>query len=145
MQKFPTILGYAGAAPFIVLTLAMYAVGDVALHSSLALCLMAYAAMIASFLAGVHWPVAMHQKDKTYLMLSMMPSIFGFFFVLGIVFLGQIVGFLVIMAGVFWMLYLMDKKYLPEDGFAKGYFDFRRNLTIIVSGALLISALRFFL
>lgn len=143
MPKIATYLGYASVMPFIGLTIAVYSFSDIAVQSMLVVVLIAYAGMIATFLAGVHWPVAMHKKDDVHLSLSMVPALFGLIAVCSVLFLAQIVWFLVIMALVFWVLYLMDRKYLPEDGFAPGYFDFRRNLTVIISVSLALSALRF--
>ncbi len=143
MPRLPLSLGYLGAVPFIVLVIALFSYSDVTIQSMIAVCLISYAGMIASFLSGVHWPVAMHKRDPQYLCLSMMPSVFGLISICAVVFLAQIVWFSLIMALVFWVLYLMDRKYLPEDGFAKGYFDYRRNLTVIVSVCLALSALRF--
>ena len=47
-------LGHAGLVPFVVLTLLMWVVTPEAL-TYVALALVAYAALIASFLGGIHW------------------------------------------------------------------------------------------
>lgn len=51
-----TALGNAGLAPFVGLCLLMWVVNDQALPY-VALALVAYAALIASFLGGIHWGV----------------------------------------------------------------------------------------
>jgi hypothetical protein len=55
-------LGYAGAAPLVLGALLVWIVdGDVRPYTALGLS--AYAALIASFLGGVHWGLAMRQVN----------------------------------------------------------------------------------
>ncbi|HLL19823.1 MAG TPA: DUF3429 domain-containing protein [Rubrivivax sp.] len=55
-------LGYAGAAPLVVGALLVWIV-DVDVRPYAALGLSAYAALIAGFLGGVHWGLAMRASD----------------------------------------------------------------------------------
>lgn len=54
------VLGYAGLIPFVG-GLGALALGGDTLHSTAALALAAYAALIATFLGGIHWGLALLQ------------------------------------------------------------------------------------
>ena len=57
-------LGYAGLLPFVGLAALLWLVKP-ELHATVTLALTAYAALIASFLGGLHWGVAFLKGDKT--------------------------------------------------------------------------------
>ena len=57
-------LGYAGLLPFVGLAMLLWLVKS-ELHGMVTLALTTYAALIASFLGGLHWGVAFLKGDKT--------------------------------------------------------------------------------
>ncbi len=153
-QNLYKIFGYAGAMPFLLLSgLACYfdvlKVTDVA--TLIVQILVAYAAIILSFLGGIHWPFAIQPRGARsqgklfgrQLSNSMLPSIFGFMAVI-LSLSGMADIALLCCAGLFWMVYIIDQTFLSKADFPEGYFAFRRNITAIVTIALLATYLAVF-
>lgn len=136
------VLGYKGALPFIALTALLFLVDG---HSAeIALAQLAYASMILSFLAGVHWSHGLPRNNHKQVFLAMQPTIGAMFlFVMAIVTNGYGV-ILLLMAAGFPLVYMMDKKLLEATWLPDGYFDFRRKITILVTICLVLSAASFF-
>jgi len=139
MKKFPQVLGYAGALPFMGLAIGISAVqADPVALKLLSVLQLIYACLILSFLGGVHWPEAVKDRDNVRLCLSMIPTIIGFFFIvwglthepfqaiLGTIFL-------------FWFIFWMDKKYYDGRTYPDGYLPLRFNLALLVTAFLLFS------
>ena len=133
-EKFYQILGYAGALPFLGLAILSFVLND----SRIASVQIGYAAIIASFLGGLHWPFAVKTGCPFYLSIIMLPSIIG----LGCVILGLFMPTpaLLIMAILFIGLSLFDKKYLKPEDWPQNYSHFRLKITVIVSTLLIITA-----
>jgi chromate transport protein ChrA len=138
MTKLPVYFGYAGVIPFIFFML-FTLVADFDDYKSLTIVQIAYASMIASFLAGVHWGQAIPAQNNRQMSFAMIPTIASLFLLIWAILADPVLP-LAGMAGLFWMIYAADKKYMPLDFIPDGYFAYRRNLTIIVSSTLLISA-----
>jgi len=141
MKKFPQILGYLGALPFLVLALGLsYIEGDLVTLKLLAVLQLTYAGLIVSFLGGVHWPEALKNRDNIRLSLCMLPTVIGF----GLMGWGfthdpahALLGFI----ALFWFIFFMDKKYYDGRVYPDGYLGFRFNLTLLVTALLLFSYL----
>lgn len=141
MKKFPQVLGYAGALPFLGLALAISGVENDGVSLKLfAVLQLIYAALILSFLGGVHWPEALKERDNLRLCLAMVPTILGFgLLIWGVThdpiqpLLGAIL--------LFWFVFVMDKKYYDGRTYPDGYLPFRFNLTLLVTALLFFSYL----
>jgi len=142
--------GYAGAVPFLVLAGLAFYFSPVqgAVLDFIAQAQVAYAAIILSFLGGIHWPFAIQPRGGRsrgamfgkQLSNSMLPSIFGFMVViLSLTGMADIA--LLCCAGLFWMVYVIDHIFLSASEFPDGYFVFRRNITLIVTIALIATYL----
>lgn len=137
MNKLPIIFGYAGTLPFILFMLLSFVANEESTAKAITTLQMAYGAMILSFLGGIHWGQAIPSNNTKQLSFSMLLTIGSF----GLMILGFFTPSLplLLMACLFWAVYYADRNLMPLDYIPEGYFSFRRNLTIIVSGTLLIS------
>ncbi len=131
-------LGYAGLLPFAAATL-----GSVLLdgeHRALSLrALIAYGAVILSFLGAVHWGLALRAaggEASRALVVGVLPALAGWVALLlpdrhALALL--LVGF-----GAFWLYEhrVAGEALLPHD-----YLDLRRNLSLLVCGLLAVAAL----
>lgn len=136
-------LGATGAMPFVLL-----AIGPLLLPSAWrepahdALC--TYAAVILSFLGGVHWGLTLATEDargassqfSLRLVLSVVPSLLGW----GALFLPAVWG-LVALAGAFAAMMFVDLGPGARSGAPAWYPRLRRPLSLTVISALLLSAL----
>lgn len=80
--KMAQWLGYAGLIPFAALTLAIIIFRqDPFVQEPAGMALLAYGAIILSFLGGVHWGRALYEPDSRLQMrdfiLSVLPSLYG--------------------------------------------------------------------
>lgn len=80
--KMALRLGYAGLIPFAVLALAIVLFRQESfLQESAGMALLAYGAVILSFLGGVHWGRTLYEPDSDLqardFLLSVLPSVFG--------------------------------------------------------------------
>jgi len=130
------LLGLAGAIPFVGLTLLGLVGGTLGLWALTAL--LAYGAVILSFMGSVHWGWAMAAEEPSFrrLGLSVLPSLVGW----GGFLLGGSLGFLVIALGFAALLWL-DLKAIAEGRAAGWYRNLRWPLTIIVVVSLIVASL----
>jgi hypothetical protein len=103
--------------------------------------LLLYSLLIASFLGGVHWPIALQKGNVRQLYLAMLPTLISF----ALSAAGLWVSPVFIFAGfilLFWGLYAMDHLFLREEflPFA-GYLRFRLVLTSVVTLSLAAAAI----
>jgi hypothetical protein len=104
--KMALWLGYAGLIPFAALTLAIILFRqDPFVQEPAGMALLAYGAIILSFLGGVHWGRALYEPDSRLQMrdfvLSVLPSLYGW----GCLFLPLAsAGVLLLMPGFIWQL-----------------------------------------
>ena len=150
MNNLYKLFGYAGAVPFLVLAgLAFYftdAPEEVLIFVVQAQ--VGYAAIILSFLGGIHWPFSLQPRGKRsqgkmygkQMSNAMLPSIFGFMaLILALSGMADIALFCCV--GLFWMVYVIDQIFLSQSDFPEGYSAFRLNITLIVTIALLATYL----
>jgi hypothetical protein len=131
-------LGYAGLLPFAAATL-----GSVMLdgeHRAFSLrVLIAYAAVILSFLGAVHWGLALRagggEAGRAYLA-GVLPSLVGW---LALLLPGrQALPLLLVGFGAFW---LYEHRVAGERLLPRAYLDLRRNLTLLVCSLLAVATL----
>jgi len=150
MNNLYKIFGYAGAVPFLVLAgLAFYfPQSQSEVLDFVAQAQVGYAAIILSFLGGVHWPFSLQPRGKRskgsvygkQMSNAMLPSIFGFMaLILALSGMEPIALFCCV--GLFWLTYVIDQIFLSKSDFPDGYFTFRLNITLIVTIALLATYL----
>lgn len=134
------VLGFLGAVPF--LGLALLAVvagpfGSAVVQAWALVSLLAYGAIILSFMGGVHWGWAMAAEEPSFprLGLSVVPALLGW----GGFLTGGSIGFLVIAAGFAALLWL-DLRAIAEGRAAAWYRRLRWPLTLIVTGCLVVAS-----
>jgi hypothetical protein len=137
MNKWTLIFGYAGTLPFIACIAATLFIDNAQIAHIATFTQLSYAAMILSFLGGVHWGQALPRNNTSQMAFAMIPSIASLFIILYAL-IGDTNIALATMAALFWVLYIGDKKSMPKDLVPEGYFTFRLILTIIVSLTLII-------
>ena len=108
-------LAYAGLLPFVVGTLLIWVVNEQAL-SYVALGLSAYAALIISFLGGIHWGVGFAQARPPALLFSwgVVPSLLAWVAVMMPAHAGLVLSGAMLVA-----CYLVDRKIYPGQGLAR--------------------------
>lgn len=142
MPRLAILLGYAGVLPFLFFMGHMYYVyGHPAYVQTAVIFQLAYAGMIASFLGGIHWAQAMRTSHRGQLIFSVIPALFSIV-MLGLALYGKLwFTSLFLMAIMYYVVLIADKKWIFADEFPPAYMRFRRNLTAIVSFLLIFSAL----
>ena len=133
------LLAYAGLTPFYVLAVAALLLGD-RLAASAILLLLAYAAVIASFLGAVHWGLAMAGPELSGRMLlrSVLPALAGWAIVMLYVLYPVAWPPIVLAIALFVALYVHDRN-AARTGLAPGWYAvMRAPLSILVVAALLI-------
>lgn len=136
-------LGGGGAAPFILLAMAPLLLPQ-AWREPAHVALSTYAAVILSFLGGVHWGLTLATEHapgsapqySLRLVLSVVPSLLGW----GALFLPAVWG-LVALASAFAVMLFVDLGPGARSGAPAWYPRLRRPLSLTVISALLIGAL----
>lgn len=128
--KVAKFLGYAGLIPFIGLTLVLFiADEDTAVLARFAF--QAYAAIILTFIGGVHWGLIVNEKDfnnvKLVMTGSIVPSLLAWFSIL----LPLPVGLAILLLS-FLALFFYEYKFLWPTLFPPWYRRLRSILTGIV-------------
>ncbi len=136
----PLVLGLAGLIPFIVLTLALWIVDDLP-RFSLVSALLAYGAVILSFLGGVKWGQAIATENDPStgslwraLSLAVCPSLLGWVALL----LPQASAILLLLTG-FILQYLLDRHWVKTNTLPLWYGKLRLILTSVVTLCLTLS------
>jgi hypothetical protein len=120
-------LGYAGLIPFVVGALLLFLVHDDVL-ALVAIALTSYAAVIASFLGGIHWGLALREntQHRTFqLVWGVVPSLLAWVAVIMPAYAG-----LPVLAVVLVLCYLVDRKIWPEVGL-RPWLTLRFRLTLV--------------
>ena len=120
MIKLADRLGYAGLIPFVGLAFQFEDETSVSAF-------MSYAAVILSFLGGIHWGVAMRDQrlaSNTVLAVSMLPSLLAWFAMLLPINLGLVISLL---AYITWWAW--DVTHIEDSDYRR----LRTHLTIVVS------------
>lgn len=130
------VLGFLGAVPFV--GLAGLSAVDGALGTWALVALLAYGAIILSFMGGVHWGWAMAADEPSFTRLgvSVLPSLLGWAGFL----LGGSLGFLALAVGFAALLWL-DLQAIAEGRAAEWYRRLRWPLTLIVVASLFVASL----
>jgi hypothetical protein len=120
-------LGYAGLIPFVLNALLLFLVHEDVL-ALVAIALTSYAAVIASFLGGIHWGLALREntEHRTFqLIWGVVPSLLAWVAVIMPAEAG-----LPILALVLTLCYLVDRKVWPQAGLRQ-WLTLRFRLTIV--------------
>jgi hypothetical protein len=130
-----TQLGWAGLVPFVSGALLVWLVRDDA-RPYVTLSLSAYAAVIVSFLGGIHWGMVLRQPlpDTRMLVWGVLPSLVAW---LGVM-MKPGAG-LVIAATMLLVCYAVDRRVYPRQG-AAGWLTLRFRLTLVASLSCLLGA-----
>lgn len=140
MPAFYQILGYLGLLPFIMLAVGLLILPSGAVSSVLGFAQAAYAAVILSFLAGIHWPFAVEKGNKMQMGLAMAPPLIACALIVFVFISGALVFALLVYAICFAALYAMDRFYERSGQWPGGYMIFRLRLTAGVCACLILSA-----
>ncbi len=129
------VLGLAGLLPFMAGAAAVWLVGPQDRLPALAL--LAYAALIASFLGGIHWGLAMRDSpaDATQLLWGVSPSLLGWIAVV----LPPRWGLLLAPATLI-ACYSVDRQLYLRSGLG-AWLGLRAGLTVVASSCCLLGAL----
>jgi hypothetical protein len=120
-------LGYAGLIPFVVGALLLFLVHEDVL-ALVAIALTSYAAVIASFLGGIHWGLALRENHghRTFqLVWGVVPSLLAWIAVIMPAYAG-----LPVLAVVLVLCYLVDRKLWPQAGLRQ-WLTLRFRLTVV--------------
>ncbi len=128
-------LGYAGLAPFVAGALLVWLVNP-EVHPYATLGLSAYAALIVSFLGGIHWGVGFAAAQPT-------PSLFAWGVVPSLVAWPAVLmppsAGLVILGAMLWVCYAVDRRVYPRHGLAR-WLTLRFRLSAVAGMACFIGA-----
>jgi hypothetical protein len=122
-------LGYAGLIPFVVFGIGCWIPLPYVVNAPYIL--IAYGAIILSFMGAVHWGAAMASTDQQrgrYFIASVMPALLAWPALL----LPHTLALVILLAG-FIGLYVYDRSVEKAQGFPGWYIPIRTRLTVIVS------------
>jgi hypothetical protein len=126
-------LGYAGLVPFVVGALLVWIVREDA-HPYATLALSAYAAVIVSFLGGIHWGIGFRDGDARSFLWGVVPSLVAWVAVMMPASAG-----LVIHGAMLWACYAVDRRSYPRHGLAR-WLTLRFRLSAVAGFACFIGA-----
>jgi len=138
MSSHPTItrLGYAGLAPFVLLTALMWLV-DRELLPFVSIALGGYAATIVSFLGGVHWGIGFMKGDaapRFHFIWGVIPALIAWLALMMPAYAALPLLGLVLVA-----CYVVDSKTYPAAGLAS-WLPMRLRLTVVATLSCVLSA-----
>ncbi len=124
------VLGLGGLVPFVLCALAILTGVRVPVLSDPVMALLAYGAVILSFLGGVRWGFALRIADEGLqaraMLLSVVPAVVAWLLLLPPSLLG-----LILLPVLFVLLWLADEQ-MPRIGVPHWYVRLRRLLTAVV-------------
>lgn len=129
-------LGYAGLIPFVLLAALLWLV-DAELIPFVAIGLGAYAALIASFLGGVHWGIGFMQGDhamRFHFLWGVVPSLVAW-----LALMMPPYAALPLLGLVIVVCYAVDKKTYPPAGLSQ-WLPMRLRLTVVAALSCVIGA-----
>jgi hypothetical protein len=129
-------LGFGGLIPFVGLAAALWVVRPGA-GPLASLALLAYGAIIASFLGALHWGLVMREQPfppLTSLLWGVVPGLLGWAALL----LGQTLG-LLLMAALLWACFVVDRVFYPRYRLS-AWLPMRLQLTLVASISCLAGA-----
>jgi hypothetical protein len=129
-------VAYAGLVPFVGCAMLVWIVAQPDAHDFVAFALSAYAALIVSFLGGVHWGFAFRQvqPDPMLFVWGVVPSILAWVALLMPPYAG-----LVVHGAMLVVCYARDRSVYPREG-AAGWLALRLRLTLVAATACFIGA-----
>jgi len=138
MSSHPIIirLGYAGLAPFVLLTALMWLV-DRELLPFVSIALGGYAATIVSFLGGVHWGIGFMKGDaapRFHFIWGVIPALIAWLALMMPAYAALPLLGLVLVA-----CYVVDSKTYPAAGLAS-WLPMRLRLTVVATLSCVLSA-----
>lgn len=129
-------LGYAGLVPFVLLAVLMWLV-DADVLPFVSIALVAYAAVIVSFLGGVYWGIGFMQGDtapRVYFVWGVAPSLLAWLALLMSADAAlPLLGLLVVVC------YMVDRKLYTQAGLA-GWLPMRLRLTVVAAASCVLGA-----
>ncbi len=139
-NKLATRLGYAGLIPFVLLALLLWIV-EPDLRPWLTIALTSYAALIATFLGGIHWGIAGSISESAAsshrsfsLLWGITPSLIAWLALIMPAYAG-----LPLIAALLVVCYLVDRKTYAQAGWS-AWLPMRLRLTIVSVLSCLIGA-----
>ena len=123
------LLGYAGLIPFLTFSVGCWLPLPYVTDSLSVL--IAYAAIILSFMGAIHWGAAMSREDDQgyqYLLVSVVPALAAWIALI----IPAMAGLMILLSG-FILLYLYDRAVQLSQGFPSWYIPMRTNLTLVVT------------
>ena len=123
------LLGYAGLIPFITFSTGCWV--PLPYVTDALSVLIAYAAIILSFMGAIHWGMAMSATDKghsQFMIVSVIPALAAW-----VALITPVIPALVILLFGFIALYLYDSAVEKSQDFPAWYVPMRRDLTIVVT------------
>ena len=119
-------LGYAGLLPFVIGAALVWTVRPDA-HPYVVAALSAYAALIVSFLGGIHWGFAFRQPEppQSLLVWGVVPALVAWVAVVMPAYAGLVVMGLMLIG-----CYVVDRRVYPEEG-AAAWLTLRFRLTVV--------------
>lgn len=126
-------LGHAGLLPFAAGALLVWLVREDA-HPYVTLALQAYAALIVSFLGGVHWGVAFRDETPALFYWGVVPSLLAWVGMMMPASAG-----LVLLGAMLWVCYAVDRRLYPAHGLGR-WLTLRFRLSAIAGLACFIGA-----
>ena len=128
------VLGYAGLIPFVGAAFCTWFFAERAqLWASAAL--LAYGAVIASFLGGIHWGRMLHGAPSPgVLVWGVVPSLVAW----GTVFVPRAAG-LAVLAALLVLCWLVDRR-LYDDPAARAWLPMRMHLTMVAAASCVFAA-----
>ena len=129
-------LGFGGLFPFVGLAAALW-VAPPGARPFVGLALLAYGAVIASFLGAIHWGLVMREAPAPPVLSwvwGVVPSLLGWVAVL----LGHAQG-LVLMAALLWACWAVDRALYPRHR-VQAWLPMRLQLTLVASVSCLAGA-----
>lgn len=131
-----TRLGYAGLAPFVLLACLLWIV-QTDLRPWLAIALTSYAALIATFLGGIHWGIATqrpHHEQTFHYIWGITPSLIAWIALIMPAYAG-----LPLLAALLIVCYLVDRRSYVTAGWSN-WLPMRLRLTAVSALSCLIGA-----
>jgi hypothetical protein len=135
-SQLATRLGYAGLIPFVLLAALLWIV-QADLRPWLTIALTSYAALIATFLGGIHWGIAAqrpHHEQPFHYIWGITPSLIAWLALIMPAYAG-----LPLLAFLLAICYLVDLKSYAAAGWS-GWLPMRLKLTAVSAGSCLIGA-----
>ena len=147
VPRLAVSLGFAGLIPFYVCAIALWVTASGPIANTAWLALLAYAAVIASFMGAVHWGLALHGLDTGGLTppvlrqpgFSVVPALVAW-----LALLSPAPWVLVVLIILFPLIYLQDKRAAARGLAPDWYLDLRRPLTVLVEIPLIAALVRYF-